>query len=100
MTSRDALLDGVDRAEHAAHVELDLAGDQQRPVGGLRAALADGDVEAVLRVGAVGDGLVEAAVLGLRQPVGAEGDLVLRQRRGGRSAAASMAPVMNSDFIA
>ena len=77
---RDAFLDGVDRGGHAAHVELDLAADQQRAVGALRAALADGDVEAVLRVGAVGDGLVEAAMLGLRQPVGAVADLVLRER--------------------
>ena len=48
----------------------------------LRAARHDGDVEAVFLVGAVGDRLVEAAVLGLGHPVGAERDLV--QRLSGR----------------
>ncbi len=57
----------------AAHVEVDLAGEQQRPAGDLRAALLDGDLEAAGGIGAVGDGLVVAAMLGLGEPVGAEG---------------------------
>ena len=57
----------------------------QRFVGGLRAALNDGDVEAVLLIRAVGDSLVEAAMLALGEPVGAVADLVDRQRRRCRS---------------
>ena len=75
--------DGVERAQHAAHVELDLVAEEQRLVGRLRAALHDGDLEAVFLVSAVGDRLIEAAVLGLGQPVGAVGNLVERQRRAG-----------------
>ena len=56
----------------AAHVEVDLAGEQQRPAGDLRAALLDRDLEAAGGVGAVGDSLVVAAMLGLGEPVGAE----------------------------
>ena len=50
----------------------------------LRAALHDGDLEAVLLVGAVGDRLVEAAMLGFGEPVGAEAHLVEGQRRAGK----------------
>jgi hypothetical protein len=49
-------------------------GQQQRAVVHLRAARDDLDVEAASRVGAVRHGLVEAAMFGLGQPVGAEGD--------------------------
>ena len=63
--------------------EVDLADRQQDAVVHARAALADGDVEPVFAVGAVGKRLVEAAVLGLRHPIGAEGDLVERLGRGG-----------------
>ena len=71
---RNVLRDGVEGLQHvAAHVEVDLAGEQQRPAGDLRAALLDGDLEAAGGIGAVGDGLVVAAMLGLGEPVGAEG---------------------------
>ena len=62
-----------------------------RPTGSSMRLLAcgppghDGDLEAVLLVGAVGDGLVVAAVLGLGDPVGAERHL-------GRASAARRAP--------
>ena len=70
---RDVLLHGGERLEHvAAHVEVDAADRQQHAVVGLRPARHDGDVEVVLGVGAVGDGLVVAAVLGLGDPVGPE----------------------------
>ena len=73
--------DGVERLQHvAAHVEIDLAGEQQRPPADLRAALHDRHVEAAGGIGAVGDRLVVAAMLGLGEPVGAEGDLFVRRR--------------------
>ena len=83
---RNVLLDRREGADQVAlHVELDLVGQQQRLVGGLRAALDDRDLQPVFLVGAVGDRLVEAAVLAFGQPVGAEGDLVeiLRRRLAG-----------------
>ncbi len=60
----------------AAHVEVELAGSEQDAVVGLRTALHDRHVEAVFGVGAVRDGLIIAAMLGLGEPVGAERDLV------------------------
>ncbi|MFK4490089.1 hypothetical protein ABIA45_005167 [Bradyrhizobium sp. USDA 336] len=82
--------DGVERHQRVrGHEEIDLAGDQQHPVVLVRAAGDDGDVEAVFLVGAVGDRLEEAAMLGLGDPVGAEGDLVerlgARRRKRGES---------------
>jgi len=75
------LLNGVEgRQEVAAHVEIDLAGQQHRAPADLRAALQDGDVEATGGIGAVGHGLVVAAMLWLGQPVGAEGHLLVRSR--------------------
>ena len=68
-----------------AHEEVELADRQQDAVVHVRPARHDGDVEAVALVGAVGERLVEAAMLGLRHPVGAERHLVerlLRLRRG------------------
>jgi hypothetical protein len=62
----------------AGHQEVDLAGRQHRPVVDHRAALLDVDVEAVLLVGAVHQRLVEAAVAGLRLPVGGEHHFFLR----------------------
>ena len=74
---RDVLRDRVERLQRVgAHVEFDPAGDQLQAVVHVRPARQDGDVEAVLPVGAVGHRLVEAAVLGLRHPVGGESDLV------------------------
>ena len=65
----------------AAHVEVELAvQQQQRPVG-LRAAWNDGDVESILGVSAVGRRLKEAARRRIGQPVGAELHLVERQGR-------------------
>ena len=78
---RDVLLHGVEGLQQvAAHVEIDLAGEQQRPAADLRAALLDGDVEAAGGIGAVGNSLVVAAVLGLGEPVGHEGDLFRGER--------------------
>jgi hypothetical protein len=74
---RDLLGRGVERLQQvAAHVELDAVGQQERAVVDLRAAGDDRHVEAAFRVGAIRDGLVEAAMFGLGQPVGAEGDLI------------------------
>jgi hypothetical protein len=73
---RDFLGRGVEGLQQvAAHVELDAVGQQERAVVDLRAAGDDLDVEAAFGVGAVGDRLVEAAMFGLGEPVGAEGDL-------------------------
>ena len=58
------------------HEEIELARDQERAVVGVGAARHDGDVEPVFLVGAVGDRLEEAAMLGFRDPVGSERDLV------------------------
>ncbi len=58
------------------HEEVDLAGDQEHAVVVVRPARHDGDVEPVFPVGAVGDRLKEAAMLGLGHPVGSERDLV------------------------
>ena len=56
---------------------------KQDAVVGVGAARNDGDVEAVFLVGAVGDRLEEAAMFGLRDPVGSKRHLVegLRARR-------------------
>jgi hypothetical protein len=73
-------------------VELDAVGQQERAVVDLRTARDDLDVETAFGVGAVGDRLVEAAMFGLGQPVGAEGDLCqvgVGVGAGGREAAAS-----------
>jgi hypothetical protein len=89
---RDLLGRGVERLQQvAAHVELDAVGQQERAVVDLRTAGDDLDVEAAFGVGAVGDRLVEAAMFGLGEPVGAEGDLEsgLARRGAAASAAAS-----------
>ena len=74
------LLDGGERPEQVAlHVELDLSAQQHGLVG-----LGDDvHLQAVFLVGAVDGSLVEPAMLGLRHPVGAEGDLVDGQCRAG-----------------
>ena len=78
---RDVFLNRRERLQQiAGHVELRLAGQHQRTVRRLRSALHDGDLQPVFLIGAVGDRLVEAAMLGLRQPVRAEADFVERQR--------------------
>ena len=57
---------------------------KQDAVVHVRTALHDRHVEPVLAIGAVGERLIEAAVLALRDPVGAEGDLVERLGGGKR----------------
>ena len=64
-----------------AHVEIDLAGGEQQAVVLLRAAGKNGHVEAVAGVGSVGERLIEAAMLGLGQPVRGEDQFVERPRR-------------------
>ena len=66
--------------QRVGHRDVELAGGEQLQAVDLRAAHADLHVEAVLAVRAFGDRLVEAAVLGLREPVGGEHDLVRRLR--------------------
>jgi hypothetical protein len=81
---RHVVGDRVERLQRVrGHEEIDLAGGQEDAVVGVGTAGNDGDVEAVFLVGAVGDRLEEAAMLGLRDPVGSERDLVegLRARR-------------------
>jgi len=63
---RDVLLDRVKLcSEFRAHEEVDLLGEQRQAVVHLRAARHDRDLETVFRIGAVGDRLIEAAMLGL-----------------------------------
>ena len=76
---RDILRDGVRTLQIVGgQEEVDLADRKENAVVHARAALPDGHVEPVFAIGAVGQRLVEAAVLGLGHPVGAEGDLVER----------------------
>ena len=71
-------VEGLD--EVRAHGEIDAAGGEQQPRIDLRAALQDAHLQPVAGVGAVGDRLIEAAMLRLRPPVRREGDLVERLR--------------------
>ena len=81
LDGRHILLDRVEALQRVgAQIEVDLADQQQHPVVGIRSARQDGHVEAVFAIGAVGERLIEAAMLGLRHPIGAEGDLVERLR--------------------
>ena len=85
---RDALGDGAHRLDHVgAHEEIDLPRRHQQAQIVVRPALHDGHVEPVFLIGAVGDRLVEAAVLGLGEPVRAIGHLgeLLRFHRQGRA---------------
>ncbi len=76
----NVLLGGRERLDHAAaHVEVELSDRHQHPVGGARPPWHDGDFEAVFLEGSISDGLIIAAMLGLGDPVRAEGDL----RQGG-----------------
>jgi hypothetical protein len=74
-------VEGLQRV--GAKEEVELAGDQQHAVVVVGAARHDGDVEPVLLVGAVGEGLEKSALLALRQPIGSERDLVQRLCAGG-----------------
>ena len=62
------------------HEEVHLPGEQQLQTVHLRTAHAHGHVETVLAIGAFGERLVEAAVLGLGVPVGTEHELLGRLR--------------------
>src|SRR5262245_20164408 len=78
-----AARDVVERAEQApAHVEVEAARGQELGAVDLRPTLPDRHVEAVAAVDARGHCLVEAAMLGLRAPVGAEDDTVELLRAG------------------
>ena len=82
---RHILFDGIETLQRVgAEVEVDLAGGEQDAVVGIRAAGHDGHVEAVFPVGTVGERLIEAAMLALRHPIGAECNLVEGLGRGRR----------------
>ena len=76
------LLDELDGLP-AAEIELHAGRHQQGHVIDLRAALFDRDVQAVARIDAGGDGLIEAAIFRLGFPVEAKGDVIGRERGGG-----------------
>ena len=74
---RHVVGDGVERLQRVrAHEEVELAGGQQDAVVGVGASRHDGDVEAVFLVAALGNRLEEAAMFGLRDPVGSKRHLV------------------------
>ena len=73
---RQPLLERLEHLEIVTHHEVGLAGKQQLHAVDLRPAHLDGDVEPGLLVEPGRLGLVEAAMLGLREPAGEEGDLV------------------------
>src|SRR5262245_47994829 len=85
---RNILRDRIERLQlSGAHEEVEPTDRQQDAVVYVRPSGHDRDVETVLPVRAVGDRLVETAMLGLGDPVGAEADLVERvRRRRGRNA--------------
>jgi hypothetical protein len=71
---RNVLLDRREGLDHAAaHVEVELADRHEHAVAGAGPARHDRDLQAVLFIGPIGHGLVESAVLSLRNPVGAKG---------------------------
>ena len=67
------------------------SGEQQLRRILLRPAHADVAFDAVAAINAGGDGLVKAAMLGLRTPVGLKGDTVERLRVGTRALVATRA---------
>ena len=68
-----------------AHVEIDASGGQQQAIVALRAALQDRDLEAVFGIGAIGQRLIEAAMLRLGAPIGRETHAI--ERGGGKHSA-------------
>ncbi len=73
-------------ADHvAAHEEIELAEQQQKTAVRLRAAGDDRHLEPIFRVSSIGEGLVEAASRGVREPIGAELHLVERERGAGEA---------------
>ncbi len=82
---RHVVGDRVERHQRVrGHEEVELAGNQQHAVVVVGAARHDGDVEPVILVGAVGQGLEKPAMLGLGDPVGSERNLVQRGLGGRR----------------
>jgi hypothetical protein len=81
---RQVLLHQLDGLQVVAHHQVGLPGEQQLHHVDLRPAHADFDVEPVLAIRSLGHRLIEAAVLGLRQPVGQEHDLGRALGRGER----------------
>jgi len=63
-----------------AEIEIDASGGEQKLVIQLRPTLDDLHIEAVALVCAVGERLIEAAMLGFGEPIGREGDTIERQR--------------------
>ena len=80
----DVLLDGGEHLQRVAHHDVELSGGEELQAVHLRAAHPDRDVEAVLAIGSFGDGLVEASMLRLCEPVGGEDDSIERLRGGAR----------------
>ena len=91
---RQPLLERRQRLQVVAHGDVELAGGEQLQRIDLRAAHADRHVEAVPLVDALGHRLVEAAVLGLREPVRAEHEA--RERLRVQRAAATSATSASS----
>jgi hypothetical protein len=77
---RHVLLDGRERLESVGHRDVDLSAARSWQPVHLRPAHLDRHVEVVLLVDPLGERLVVAAVLGLREPVGREHDAVGRLR--------------------
>ena len=76
------VLGGEEIADQVAAIsELDLAREQQHAAIDLRTARLDRYVEPVFGVGAVDERLVIASGLGIGEPVGGEGHLIVRQGR-------------------
>ena len=82
---RQALLRVIDALERVRHDHVDATAEQQLRGILLRPALADVAFDPVLLVDTVGGGEIEAAMLGLRAPVGLVADLVERLRRDARA---------------
>ena len=78
---RDVLLDGIEALQRVgAHEEVELADRHQDAIVHVRPARHDGHIEAICAISAVSKRLIEAAMLGFRHPVGAEGNPVERLR--------------------
>ena len=77
---RQVLLGVIDALERVRHDHVDAPAEQELRGVLLRPALADVALDAVFLVDAVGGREIEAAMLGLRAPVGLVADLVERLR--------------------
>ena len=72
-----ALLQRGEGGNHiATHVELDLAGDQQQAIIGLRPAGQDGHIKAVFLISAICHSLIKATMLCFGEPIATKGHLV------------------------